>query len=276
MESTSEQKRPVYPLKRTLKSSIRLNYNHLLMKGVAGYLINPRIPIRGEDIRIADVGTGTAAWALEVATTFPMAQVHGFDVSDEQFSPLYNIKNVTLSVHDAFEPFPPEFVGHFDIVHVRFFLCLVNDAVAPALVENLTTLLKPTGYIQWFELDALATRVFKSNPSLSTPSLDQHCSGWKKPHERAAYNWVSKLPDLYRSAGLEVIAKDDHPITDQYRYMWGLSSLFTYEDVVDESPLGIEKAEEQRQFVNRLEAEMKQGAGFDTNFICVIGRRPLA
>ena len=81
------------------------------------------------------------AWALEVATTFPMAQVHGFDVSDEQFSPLYNIKNVTLSVHDAFEPFPPEFVGHFDIVHVRFFLCLVNDAVAPALVENLTTLL---------------------------------------------------------------------------------------------------------------------------------------
>ena len=57
--------------------------------------------------------------------------------------------------------------------------------------------------------------------------------------------------------------------------MWGLSSLFTYEDVVDESPLGIEKAEEQRQFVSRLDAEMKQGAGFDTNFICVIGRRPL-
>ena len=81
------------------------------------------------------------AWALEVATTFPNAQVHGFDVSDEQFSPSYNIKNMTLSVHDAFEPFPSEFVGQFDIVHVRFFLCLVNDAVAPVLVENLATLL---------------------------------------------------------------------------------------------------------------------------------------
>ena len=83
----------------------------------------------------------TRAWALEVATLFPNAQVHGFDVSDEQFSPSYNIKNLTLSVHDAFEPFPQQFVGHFDIVHVRFFLCLVNDAVAPALVENLATLL---------------------------------------------------------------------------------------------------------------------------------------
>ena len=30
------------------------------MKGVAGYLINPKIPVQGENIRIADVGTGTA------------------------------------------------------------------------------------------------------------------------------------------------------------------------------------------------------------------------
>ena len=38
----------------------RLNYNHLLMKETAGYLINPRIPTSQEEIRIADVGTGTA------------------------------------------------------------------------------------------------------------------------------------------------------------------------------------------------------------------------
>ena len=39
---------------------IRLNLNHLLMKEVAGYLINPKIPTFDEHIRVADVGTGTA------------------------------------------------------------------------------------------------------------------------------------------------------------------------------------------------------------------------
>lgn len=48
------------PISVQLIAITRLNYNHLLLKEFAGYLINPRIPTSQENIRIADVGTGTA------------------------------------------------------------------------------------------------------------------------------------------------------------------------------------------------------------------------
>ncbi|MCJ1240313.1 hypothetical protein MMC14_008314, partial [Varicellaria rhodocarpa] len=103
--------RVVYPIKRTFRSSIRLNLNHLLMKEIAGYLINPKISTNQENLRIADVGTGTASWALETGVKYPNATIDGFDISDEQFSPLYSISNVQLVVHNCLEPFPPEFLG---------------------------------------------------------------------------------------------------------------------------------------------------------------------
>ena len=72
---------------------------------------------------------------------YPNATIDGFDISDEQFSPLYSISNVRLFTHDCFEPFPTEFIGQYDIVHVRFWLCLVNNPDAPVLLKNLMSLL---------------------------------------------------------------------------------------------------------------------------------------
>ena len=82
-----------------------------------------------------------SAWALETAVKYPNAAIDGFDFSDEQFSPLYGVQNVRLTVHNCFEPFPPEFLGRYDIVHARFWLCLVNNPDAPVLPKNLMTLL---------------------------------------------------------------------------------------------------------------------------------------
>ncbi|TGO53493.1 hypothetical protein BCON_0122g00100 [Botryotinia convoluta] len=53
-----------YIFKRDYKSSMRLNYNHFLIKEVAGYLLHPSIPTHQPNLRIADVGTGTGTGGL--------------------------------------------------------------------------------------------------------------------------------------------------------------------------------------------------------------------
>ncbi|MCJ1306229.1 hypothetical protein MMC08_009047 [Hypocenomyce scalaris] len=115
------------------------------MREVVGYLINPQIPTSLEDLRIADVGTGTAAWALETAVKYENAAINGFDKSDEQFSPLYSVSNVRLVIHNCFEPLPPEFLGQYHVIHARFWLCLMNNPDAPVMLKNLMTLLS-----RWF------------------------------------------------------------------------------------------------------------------------------
>lgn len=117
----------------------------------------------------------------------PSAQVDGFDISDEQFSPLYGFRNVRLVVHDCFQPFPPEFREQYDIVHARFWLCLVNNPDAPPLLQNLLTLLKPGGYLQWFEPLPLSITVYRPTPDTPTPMMDHHCKVWQKPKETTSY-----------------------------------------------------------------------------------------
>ncbi|KAF6222573.1 hypothetical protein HO133_000618 [Letharia lupina] len=269
--ATQTEDKVAYPIQRTF----RLNYNHLLMKETAGYLINPRIPTSQKEIRIADVGTGTAAWALETAAKYPNATIHGFDISDEQFSPLYTISNVRLVVHDCFKEFPAEFVEQYDVVHARFWLCLVNNPDAPVLLKNLMSLLKPGGYLQWFEPLAKSVSVWKPDPNMPSPALDRHCKIWAKPKPYTTYEWVEQLPELFRSHGLTSVATDRHLIGDQFRAMWGQSNLAGYLDLVEENVEGVGDANDIKSFVRKLEEEMKKGASFDTTFLCVVGRKAL-
>ena len=83
----------------------------------------------------------SSAWVLETAVKYQDATIDGFDISDEQFSPLYGISNVRLIIHDCFEPFPPEFLGQYDTVHARFWLCITNNPDGPVLLKNLMSLL---------------------------------------------------------------------------------------------------------------------------------------
>ena len=87
--------------------------------------------------------------------------------------------------------------------------------------------------------------------------------------------WVEQLPELFRSQGLEAVTTDRHLCGDQYRAMWGQSNLAGYRDLVDENTEGVGDAEDIRNFVGALEAEMKKGASFDTTFLFVVGRKAL-
>lgn len=141
--------------------SSSLNYNHWLVKEACGYLIHPKIEFNKEKARIADVGTGTgwgtayehllgpwtniltSIWLLELSEDLPStAKLDGFDISAAQYPPKEWLpENVDLFTQDAFKPFPQDILGTYDVVHLRFALCYVNDEDAEPLLKNLISLL---------------------------------------------------------------------------------------------------------------------------------------
>ena len=81
-----------------------------------------------------------------------VGRIDGFDVSGAQFPPREWLPhNVHLYVQDVFAPFAEEFVGVYDVVHVRFFMTLVVDteALGP-LIRNLMTLLSMCIFLSFF------------------------------------------------------------------------------------------------------------------------------
>jgi SAM-dependent methyltransferase len=133
------------------------------MKSLAGYLLHPKIPTDQHGLRVADLGAGTgyviahiitallihdSIWVSEVAAGLPEASFDAVDISADQFPPnSFHPHNVKFWTHDCFKPFPDEYLGNFDIVNARFWLCIVNDDVADKLLDNFLTLLsKPQPY----------------------------------------------------------------------------------------------------------------------------------
>lgn len=107
-----------YPIPNDEEEQDRLALMHHLFKLLTGGDLY-RAPIRAgrEPRRILDIGTGTGAWALEMAEDFPNADVIGTDLSPIQ--PNWAPPNCTFHVDDAESDwtFAPD--EAFDYIHAR-------------------------------------------------------------------------------------------------------------------------------------------------------------
>ncbi|PON20323.1 hypothetical protein TGAM01_v210822 [Trichoderma gamsii] len=143
-----------YVLGREYSEGLRLETQHLLFNIHNGYTIDPKIPI-SPGMKIADIGTGTGIWLLDVARQVPSTvQLDAFDISDKQF-PHKDSRpdNMSCRILDAFSQVPDELIGVYDVVHLRLWCCIVRDCNTAALIQHATQLLKPGGYLQWDEAD---------------------------------------------------------------------------------------------------------------------------
>lgn len=138
--------------KRDDFESNRLNTQSSLVCAIFNGLLDPSIP--EEVYRIADVATGTGIWLDELAAylgpesgSFPR-EYHGFDISPDQF-PKTHGPEFNFHIHDATKPFPPEYLGTFDLVHARFLVGAFKTPQIKPVITNVLGLLKPGGYLQW-------------------------------------------------------------------------------------------------------------------------------
>ncbi|KAF3389312.1 hypothetical protein F1880_003559, partial [Penicillium rolfsii] len=154
----------------------RLNKQHRFLVAVSGdRLIHPSIP-KESISAVADLGTGTGVWLEDYARRHPnpsSLDLHGFDISPAQFPAAYEINltgktRIPLSVHDSLLPYPAEHIGRYDLVHIRLLTAGLKKADYTVVLKNARSLLKPTGYIQWEEVD---TKAFCTNKTPEHPAI---------------------------------------------------------------------------------------------------------
>lgn len=141
-----------YIMSRDTSEAERLNLQHQYMMSCQGYYLHPDIKLPATGARIADVCTGTTIFLREVASAYPVAECHGFDISDKMFpAPADLPENIDLHIADIKQPFESRWLGYFDVVHIRLIEAAMKKEDWAPVLRNLITLLKPGGWLQWVE-----------------------------------------------------------------------------------------------------------------------------
>ena len=155
----------------------RLDEQHIFTTKTLGFLIHPNIPTPSAMAKIADIGTATGIWLLEVAKTLPATCTFtGFDATPSSFpSPGSYPPNVSFKIQDMYRPFPEDEIRTYDIVAVRFVSSGTPRADWTRAVENLITLLKPGGWLQW--IDSCNFTLYNSVPGTSRAACQEIYDG---------------------------------------------------------------------------------------------------
>ncbi|KAF2830345.1 hypothetical protein CC86DRAFT_452793 [Ophiobolus disseminans] len=149
-----------YIVSQGFDESGRLYMQHWMWRMQLGWDLHPAIKLPdSSDARIVEQGCGNAAWLVSVAADLEKDQKHatlvGLDADSSHFPAAANLPaNIKLGILDAFtEDLPAEYVGQYDVVHVRAFSSVVKQGNPGPLIENAYKMLKPGGYLQWDDLD---------------------------------------------------------------------------------------------------------------------------
>ncbi|KAG8919098.1 hypothetical protein FRC01_001480 [Tulasnella sp. 417] len=109
-------------------------------------LLSPRSD--GQRLRVLDIGTGTGAWAIDVALQYPHVEVVGLDLAPVKLgSPIP--ANCTFILGDASAGLKS--YGRFDVVHSRAILQGVKDYAA--LFKDVSEVLSPGGVFLTLEAE---------------------------------------------------------------------------------------------------------------------------
>lgn len=143
-----------YIIARDTSEAERLNVQHQYIISCQGYYLHPDIYLPATDTRVADLCTGTAIFLREVAQAFPSAECHGFDISDKMFPAQSELpNNVDLHIADIKQSFDSRWLGYFDVVHIRLIEAAMRKDDWRFVLQNVVTLLRPGGWLQWVEDD---------------------------------------------------------------------------------------------------------------------------
>ncbi|KAL9049780.1 MAG: hypothetical protein Q9162_007027 [Coniocarpon cinnabarinum] len=206
---------------RSQNEKTRLNRQYDVITRALGWTVHPSIAERLHDnSKIADVGTGTAAFLASLAKTYPRAQLDGFDISSIMFPSADMLPaNVQLHLADAKVPFIPSLHGLYDLVHVRYLVASLEEPDWEVVLANVLQLLKPGGAIQWEEPDTCSLQWVRGKTTSTTETVNMLRSRFQNAiwMRRASYGW-NTLPGIMRRAGLRVqtdVVSSDRVVEDR-------------------------------------------------------------
>ncbi|PYI02180.1 S-adenosyl-L-methionine-dependent methyltransferase, partial [Aspergillus sclerotiicarbonarius CBS 121057] len=265
-----------YRLGRDVIASTRLNLQHYIWKENIGYLLHPSIQLSGDNISIADVGTGTGIWLLDLYRQYPNAELHGFDITSEQYpAPGFLPPNVTLSHLNILQDIPAEYVEKYDVVHARLLVQVVLQAGGDPrpVIQNLMKLIKPGGYLQWEEPndDAGNRPLVKSDPA----TISEHSEDLMKRIDTRFRSktpiWSVHLAETLTEQGLQQVLRDEFSpdtytlILDQMNYLGLFGELI--------SKVPGEENQVFRELLEKAVVEARGGVAWKVRRFVFVGRK---
>ncbi|KAJ0423037.1 S-adenosyl-L-methionine-dependent methyltransferase [Aspergillus carlsbadensis] len=276
----------MYPLGRDEVESRRLNEQHKFLLDVVDGAIDRDVPLDNISA-VADVATGTGIWLWDAkqildqkAGESSSRSYHGFDISPAQFPS--TPQGIELSVQDVFQPFPAEFINRFDLVHVRLMVTAFPESKFQEAVENVLTILKPGGYLQWVEIDFSTVEAQTNTDARVSPGSNH----WMRFVD---LNQMSRCaPDAlfnaFKTTGLQNVSNKsfrirgrpelrDRAQTWQMQFFAGIMPVVLVR--LGEAADMAEAARMAEPIRRDLESYFKDGEVVDTRFGTVLGQKPL-
>ncbi|OTB02438.1 hypothetical protein M426DRAFT_264618 [Hypoxylon sp. CI-4A] len=239
-----------------------------------GYRLHPHIPLVGPQHRIADIGTGTGIWLTDLSTRIPTTvQLDGLDISLEATPPAQWVpSNVSFFEWDIRQDVPEKLVGQYDIVHIRLFIFVLLEKEIPGVLQKLTMLLKPGGYLQWDEVDISSLRIAKAHPDNKIEALTRPIE--LSSSQRPVPAWAPKLAGLAESAGLSDINAEKRDAPGYLAFAMHECNLVLHELMARAT--GNEAfAKGLEQLMPEVTEETRKGASWDFTRWTVVARRPV-
>lgn len=257
-----------YGLGRDYAASSRLNCQFYLWKETLEFNLHPSIPVPGpeEKLCIAEVATGTGIWLVDVARSFPTAQLDGFDISLAQCPPKQWLpENINFRAWNMFEDVPEDLRGKYDIVHIRLVSVVIQGDDPLPVIRNLLKMLKPNGYLQWDEVNFAGTYIASIDPSVKSTALEKY-----RQTQIHRQNWVLHLPETLMKEGFSEASLyhyQDH--SSELKAHFDLI-LTTVEELMTTTAKGTAQGEEILRSIADIYGESKSGAvlGFP-RVVCV-------
>ncbi|KAL3458278.1 hypothetical protein BJX64DRAFT_266910 [Aspergillus heterothallicus] len=261
----------------------RLDIQHRMNLHMLGHkMIHPEIPKNLE--RVADVATGNGTWIFDLIkyrkenSGSGNTKYNGFDISDSLFPAPETAKalDIDFSTQNFFEPFPEEHVGKYDLVHARHLVLTIRGAADLKLaLENISSLLKPGGYLQLEEYD-FQTQIDSCPPAFLAGTW-KIIFEWVK-NSGYSLDFPDDVHDVVSSLGLELIDKKQYstsglPFCEDHR----LTQLFAYYTGVPRMCWKSKgKADEEiEQIIDKCLEELEQGILVDYFMTQIVARKPI-
>ncbi|KAG9734425.1 hypothetical protein KCU73_g10774, partial [Aureobasidium melanogenum] len=203
-----------YGLTRDQVESKRLNAQHNVWKTNIGYLLHPCIlSDLAESPCIGDIGTGTGVWVVDLASEMAgdgkAARYQGLDISPSQF-PSSPPDGVVFSKFNLLERVPVHMEATFDVIHLRLLVLGLPRNTWKLACENILSLLKPGGWVQWEEADFARIKVVQNMPGASISAARELSEQIVHHGRKSGQGWddVQNLASTMSSVGFKDVSVD--------------------------------------------------------------------
>ncbi|KAF8866196.1 S-adenosyl-L-methionine-dependent methyltransferase [Acephala macrosclerotiorum] len=262
-------------------NSCRLNFQDAIALKVSnGMLVHPFIPLSSLKA-VADIGTGTGIWLDELQPQVsPETRLDGFDMSAAQFSAK---SKGTFILQNFLEPFPAEYHGLYDLAHIRYMVVALKGWQYRQAIENLITIIKPGGHLQWDDFDY--ERFITVGPPAPVHNELHELGKRFLIGVHMSIHCSREILDGMKQEGLEDVVRDERNsywytslAVDAQRWAW-----WSFDEIIEKALVwsGTAKDEETaakmtKEKLDSLEEEYQGGVVPNFPQRIVIGRKPLS